>query len=101
MKEGNRWDWPDNRARVNLRAGRSIMNSTKITVTVENSVDPKQFTFEEPARCVVGRAEDCDIQFLPQPEHANVSRHHCVLDINPPMVTIRDLGSRNGTYVNG
>jgi eukaryotic-like serine/threonine-protein kinase len=31
----------------------------------------------------------------------NVSRHHCVFDIDPPHVHVRDLGSRNGTYVNG
>jgi pSer/pThr/pTyr-binding forkhead associated (FHA) protein len=29
-----------------------------------------------------------------------VSRHHCVLDIDPPMVRVRDLGSLNGTFVN-
>ena len=30
-----------------------------------------------------------------------VSRHHCKLDIDPPHVGVRDLGSRNGTYING
>jgi pSer/pThr/pTyr-binding forkhead associated (FHA) protein len=34
-------------------------------------------------------------------EHYTVSRHHCVLSIDPPRVRVRDLGSRNGTYVNG
>src|SRR5262249_28507814 len=33
--------------------------------------------------------------------HRDVSRMHCLLDLNPPHVTVRDLGSRNGTYVNG
>ena len=33
--------------------------------------------------------------------HLSVSRHHCVLDINPPRVLLRDSGSRNGTYLNG
>jgi pSer/pThr/pTyr-binding forkhead associated (FHA) protein len=31
----------------------------------------------------------------------DVSRHHCVLEVEPPVVYLRDLGSRNGTYVNG
>jgi pSer/pThr/pTyr-binding forkhead associated (FHA) protein len=30
-----------------------------------------------------------------------VSRHHCRLDIDPPHISVRDLGSRNGTYING
>jgi len=33
-------------------------------------------------------------------EPRRISRHHCLLDINPPDVRIRDFGSRNGTYVN-
>jgi serine/threonine protein kinase len=39
---------------------------------------------------------------LPNDEdHRSVSRHHCMLDINPPAVRIRDFESRNGTFVNG
>lgn len=30
-----------------------------------------------------------------------VSRRHCLLDIAPPTVRVRDLGSLNGTFVNG
>ncbi|MEA5523771.1 FHA domain-containing protein [Nodularia spumigena CH309] len=30
-----------------------------------------------------------------------MSRYHCLLDINPPNIRIRDFGSKNGTYVNG
>lgn len=30
-----------------------------------------------------------------------MSRHHCLLDINPPEIRIRDFGSLNGTFVNG
>jgi len=50
---------------------------------------------------VVGRATDCDI-CMPTDEHlAGVSRHHCVLVVDPPTVRVRDLGSRNGTFLNG
>jgi predicted component of type VI protein secretion system len=31
----------------------------------------------------------------------DVSRHHCLLAIDPPRVWVRDLGSLNGTFVNG
>jgi pSer/pThr/pTyr-binding forkhead associated (FHA) protein len=30
-----------------------------------------------------------------------ISRHHCQLEIDPPSLHIRDLGSKNGTYLNG
>jgi pSer/pThr/pTyr-binding forkhead associated (FHA) protein len=30
-----------------------------------------------------------------------ISRYHCLLDINSPDIRVRDLGSLNGTIVNG
>jgi pSer/pThr/pTyr-binding forkhead associated (FHA) protein len=33
--------------------------------------------------------------------YQEVSRHHCQLDIDLPHVRARDLGSRNGTFLNG
>lgn len=53
----------------------------------------------EPAVLLFGRAEDCDPRFA-EDGHKRVSRHHCLVEINPPDVCVRDLGSRNGTYVN-
>lgn len=44
----------------------------------------------------VGRAEDCQLR----PGSDLVSRHHCVLLIDEGYVGVRDLGSKNGTYVN-
>jgi len=72
-----------------------------LLIVYQGVLEWKEFVFEHPAVCVVGRAEDCDIQLPPDGEHADVSRHHCLLEIDPPNVQIRDLGSRNGTYVNG
>jgi S1-C subfamily serine protease len=46
---------------------------------------------------VIGRADDCDLQ-LPD---AGVSAHHVELHVEPGLVTVRDLGSRNGTFVDG
>ena len=76
--------------------------STSIVLTVtEGSLAKTRYVFEEPAHCVVGRAPDCDIQVPADFVHADVSRHHCLLAIDPPAVRVRDLGSLNGTYVNG
>jgi pSer/pThr/pTyr-binding forkhead associated (FHA) protein len=32
---------------------------------------------------------------------ALVSRHHCRIKVSAPLIRIQDLGSRNGTYLNG
>jgi eukaryotic-like serine/threonine-protein kinase len=60
-----------------------------------------EFVFDERSTCLIGRGEDCSPRLPNDEHHRSVSRHHCMLDINPPDVRIRDFGSRNGTYVNG
>ena len=47
--------------------------------------------------CLIGRADDCGIWLL----DPYVSRKHARLCWTGECVTIRDIGSRNGTYVNG
>ncbi len=46
---------------------------------------------------LIGRAEDCHLR----PKSDLISRHHCVLLLEEQGLTVRDLGSRNGTLVNG
>jgi pSer/pThr/pTyr-binding forkhead associated (FHA) protein len=46
---------------------------------------------------VVGRKEDCDL-CLP---HKSVSKMHCVIVRTDGLLLLRDLGSTNGTRVNG
>lgn len=60
----------------------------------------EQFEFDRRTVCVIGRAQGCRPR-IEDPELRRVSRHHCLLDINPPDIRIRDFGSRNGTWVNG
>lgn len=57
-----------------------------------------KFAAEEPIVCIVGRADDCTIAISKSDNR--VSRHHCLIDINPPLLTIEDLGSSNGTLLN-
>jgi serine/threonine-protein kinase len=61
----------------------------------------KAYRFRERALCLVGRAEDCAIRLPGDADHRCISRHHCLLDVDPPEVRIQDFGSRNGTYLNG
>lgn len=46
---------------------------------------------------LIGREQDCHLR----PNSDLVSRHHCVFTIDDFTVRVRDLGSTNGTYVNG
>ena len=46
---------------------------------------------------VVGRHPDCDTQL----NSHRVSRWHCILSRDGGEVVVRDLGSRNGTWING
>jgi pSer/pThr/pTyr-binding forkhead associated (FHA) protein len=46
---------------------------------------------------LVGRKEDCDLRL----EHKSISKMHCVLVKTDGLLLLRDLGSTNGTRVNG
>jgi eukaryotic-like serine/threonine-protein kinase len=61
----------------------------------------ERYRYEERATAIVGRAEDCDPRIDEPGSRQLVSRHHCLFDINPPDIRVRDFGSLNGTHVNG
>ena len=44
-----------------------------------------------------GRGPECDVR----PNSDLVSRQHCLLQVSEEAALVRDLGSRNGTLVNG
>lgn len=67
-----------------------------LTVTTKNAQE-KAFFFNSHETFLFGRVDDCHICL---PEDQQVSRHHFLMEVNPPQVCIRDLGSRNGTYIN-
>ena len=46
---------------------------------------------------LLGRDEDCDIRL----DHKSVSKLHCVVVKTDGLLLVRDLGSTNGTRVNG
>ncbi len=47
---------------------------------------------------MIGRSEDSHFCL---PHDRFFSRHHCIVEIAPPQAFLRDLGSTNGTFVNG
>lgn len=56
------------------------------------------FLVAEPGTVVCGRGADCHIAVGCD---RRMSRQHFVLELTPPHAYLRDLGSRNATYVNG
>ncbi|MBI4569503.1 MAG: FHA domain-containing protein, partial [Planctomycetes bacterium] len=56
-----------------------------------------EFEASEGRRVVVGRAADADVKLL----IGEVSRRHCEFACEGGALTVRDAGSRGGTYVNG
>jgi serine/threonine-protein kinase len=58
----------------------------------------REFTFEQHDTFLIGRSESAHLYL---PEDRFFSRHHCLLEIAPPRCFLRDLGSTNGTFVNG
>jgi serine/threonine-protein kinase len=57
----------------------------------------KRYSYTEKESLVLGRKKSCAIAF---PEKT-VSRYHCLIDIAPPKIMVRDFGSKNGTWLNG
>lgn len=58
----------------------------------------KSFALTEHDTFLLGRMADCH---LCVPSDPQVSRHHFLLEACPPLAALRDLGSLNGTHVNG
>lgn len=70
----------------------------RITIAVTKGQGAgERFVYTEKEALIVGRKKNCAIRF----GEMTVSRYHCLLDIAPPSVMVRDFGSRNGTTLNG
>jgi pSer/pThr/pTyr-binding forkhead associated (FHA) protein len=76
--------------------------SVEVCLTITRGLsEGKAFVFHEHTVGAIGRGDDCLLRLPSNLAHMDVSRHHCQLLIEPPSIRVRDLGSRNGTYVNG
>jgi pSer/pThr/pTyr-binding forkhead associated (FHA) protein len=59
----------------------------------------QELALENGGDYILGRARECAC-VLDDPLHL-VSRRHCRIKVHAPLVSVQDLGSRNGTLVNG
>ncbi|MBX3299053.1 MAG: protein kinase [Acidobacteria bacterium] len=58
----------------------------------------RKFVFDQHDTFMIGRSEDAHFCLS---QDRFFSRHHCLIEIAPPQAFLRDLGSTNGTFVNG
>lgn len=71
----------------------------RVTLRVlEGPYRGREFTFDHHDTFLIGRSENAHLYL---PDDRFFSRHHCLLEIAPPRCFLRDLGSTNGTFVNG
>ncbi|MGH9871480.1 MAG: protein kinase domain-containing protein [Pyrinomonadaceae bacterium] len=56
------------------------------------------FCFTQPDTFLIGRSNDAHLCLT---NDKFFSRNHCLLEVTPPHCFLRDLGSTNGTFVNG
>jgi eukaryotic-like serine/threonine-protein kinase len=66
---------------------------------VAGPIQGRHFEFEGHDTFLFGRSPDCHAELAA--DDTTASRHHFLLEVNPPAARLRDLGSLNGTYVNG
>ena len=76
-----------------LLGDKSIMEVN--LVLFKNNGEHKSFSLPDNVT-VIGRRHDCDLR-IPL---LSVSRRHCQLVSNEDTLKVRDLGSRNGTFIN-
>ncbi|MBS0263706.1 MAG: protein kinase [Planctomycetes bacterium] len=57
-----------------------------------------EFQYDEHDTLLAGRSSEAQLRLQNDP---HFSRNHFRLEVNPPACFLLDLGSRNGTYVNG
>jgi pSer/pThr/pTyr-binding forkhead associated (FHA) protein len=77
------------------------MHPQIVLTSVRGPLEGKRFTFHDHTLCTIGRSHDCFLVLPNEGDGRLASRWHCLLDIKPPQVRVCDLGSLNGTYVNG
>jgi eukaryotic-like serine/threonine-protein kinase len=76
--------------------------SAKVILTISQGINlGQQYICDSRDTYIMGRHQDCNLPLPDDEQHITISRYHCLLDVNPPDIRIRDFGSLNGTFVNG
>lgn len=76
--------------------------TTSVTLEVTHGpLTGATFFLPNNSRWVVGRDANCSVQLPGGGFNQTASRRHCCIRVDRPTVVLRDLGSLNGTFVNG
>src|SRR3954453_333995 len=78
-------------------ASQRLMHIT-LTVT-KGQGQGRTFTFNGHDTFLVGRSRHAHLQLSPTDRYC--SRIHFMVEVNPPSCRLMDMGSNNGTHVNG
>jgi serine/threonine protein kinase len=79
-----------------INEGTSPGGPSSPSVQIVSVATGKKIRLRRPI-ALLGRSSQCDIVV----RAANVSKHHCQIIVEPDGVVVENLGSANGTYVNG
>lgn len=74
------------------------MTAMLVLKATSGELEGQQFAFTAPAYCMLGRSRSCTLRL---PGDITVSRQHCLIEIDGEGVWVQDLGSLNGTHING
>jgi DNA-binding response OmpR family regulator len=74
-----------------------MMNQEVAMLLVQEGNSPKSQWYLTGASAIIGRDATSDVQI----DDRQVSRRHAELNRTPQGYTIRDMGSKNGTFLNG
>lgn len=69
----------------------------KVKLKVLNGSNAGQEIVVPTRKCLIGRDDECDLR----PNSDAVSRRHCAILVKEGRVIVRDLNSKNGTWING
>src|SRR5262249_22303339 len=85
------------------RAGerRTAMIPTVTLRVVEGPHKGQEFVSTDLTCITIGRSEECTFRLRGELLDLFVSRRHCLIEVRPEWIEVRDLESSNGTYVNG
>jgi len=73
-----------------------IRQDMPMLIVYEGELEGQRWIIDQD-RVIIGRGSDCEIVLPERP----VSRHHAQIERDNSGYLLRDLGSKNGTYVNG
>jgi pSer/pThr/pTyr-binding forkhead associated (FHA) protein len=80
--------------------GNIMLPSVTLTV-VEGPHAGQELSCTDRILITIGRSPECNFPLRGGLVDLVVSRRHCLIDVSPDGVELRDLESRNGTYLNG